>query len=172
MLNGSQRLHNRFLEGELYTGLCHVEVLVIGQEGLVNLVPSVVKHAQDILVERVVQAQGHAVNVTTTNAGSASAGPILHVAVGVVVTTASVVVFAVGEVIQTGVVVACNKLKRLAVHTAQDALLVVVLVAVTQELDASLHVTAKEVVVFQLVGILPPFDVAPAVDVVLGIDVE
>ena len=43
------------LESELNAGLSHVEVLVVSQEGLVKLVPSVVNHAQHIAVERVVQ---------------------------------------------------------------------------------------------------------------------
>ena len=88
-----------------------MEVLVVGEEGLVNLVPGVVKHAEHIAVEAVVQAQGHAVNITTTNAGSTGAGPILHVTVGIVVATAGVVVLTVGEVVQAGVVVACHYLE-------------------------------------------------------------
>ena len=145
-----------------------MEVLVVGQEGLVNLVPSVVKHAEHIAVEAVVQTQGHAVNITTANAGSAGAGPILHVTVGIVVATASVVVFAVGEVVQAGVVVASYDLERLAVKTAENTFLVVVLVAIAKDLETSLYITAEELVGLELVGVLPPLDVTPTVDVVLG----
>ena len=67
MLNGSQRLFDS-LEGELKTGLSHVNVLVIGEEVLLQLVEGVVHHAHDITVEAVVQANGEAVDLTATHA--------------------------------------------------------------------------------------------------------
>ena len=78
-------------------------------------------------------------DVTTTNAGSASAGPIFHVAVSIVVTTAGIVVLTIGEVVQTGVVVTGHNLQRLAVETTQQAFLLIVLVAIAEDLETSLR---------------------------------
>ena len=56
------------LESELYAGLSHVNVLVVGEPILLQAVVGVVKHALHILVEAVVQTNSVAVDLTATNA--------------------------------------------------------------------------------------------------------
>ena len=71
------------LECELYACLTHVNVLVVGQEVLLQTMVSVVEHQLNVLVERVVHTNGVRVDFTTTNT-AAGIGPILHVTIGIV----------------------------------------------------------------------------------------
>ena len=56
------------LERELNAGLSHMYVLVIGEEVLLQTVEGVVKHAQHVAVECIVQTDGVAVDLTAANA--------------------------------------------------------------------------------------------------------
>ena len=55
------------LECELHASLNLVEVLVVGQEVFLEVVPSLVEHYLSILVERVVNTYSGRIDVATTN---------------------------------------------------------------------------------------------------------
>ena len=57
------------LECELYASLSHVHVAVVGEEVLLQTVVGVVKHAEDVAVEAVVQTDSVAVCLTAADAG-------------------------------------------------------------------------------------------------------